>query len=99
MIQLAFDLQSSAEVFGIEAETLRAFLEREVKEGLIKINGDLRVSIFTLAQMLNTTPRVLLEIIEDDALGYLIDEIAEEDTLEGEDARAYYQSYLSGIKK
>jgi len=86
MVQLAFDLQSSAEVFGVAPEALRTFLEREMSQGVIKINGDLRVSIFTLAQMLNTTPEALLQIMEDDALGRLIDEIADEETLEGEQA-------------
>lgn len=99
MVQLAFDLQSSAEVFGVEPEAFRAFLEREMSEGVIKINGDLRVSIFTLAQMLNTTPQALLQFLEDDAFGRLMDEIADEETLEGEHAQTFYQELLLGVEK
>jgi hypothetical protein len=47
--------------------------------------------------MLNTTPQALLEIIEDNVLAWLMDEVADEEKLEGEYARAYYEELLSGV--
>jgi hypothetical protein len=95
MLRLALDLTASADMLGTTPDHLRAMIERERPAGVLHFNGDWRISIFTLAQLLNTTPRVLLEMLEDDALGLLMDEVADDEQLEGEAAWAAYQQYLA----
>jgi hypothetical protein len=65
MFELTLDLKASAQVLGIAPEAFLEFIEREHVQGVIKLKDDWRISIFTLAQILNTTPATLLELIED----------------------------------
>ncbi len=95
MVQLAFDLKSSAALFGTAPEIFLEFAQREQLEGVIKLNGDWRVSIFTLAQLLNTTPANLLELLEDYGLGQLIEETADDEWFEGQAGQQIYQNYLA----
>jgi hypothetical protein len=85
MFPLTMDLKSSAEVLGTEPEAFLEFVERERLEGVIKLDNEWRVSIFTLARILNTTPGTLLELIEDYALGQLIEEVEDDELFEDEE--------------
>ncbi|MBI1876660.1 MAG: hypothetical protein HYR94_00160 [Chloroflexi bacterium] len=79
MVQLTMDLESSAELLGTEPKAFLEFVEREQLEGVFKLNGGWRISIFTLAQLLNTTLQNLLELLEDYALGQMIEEVEDDE--------------------
>ena len=66
MLTLTIDMPSSAQILGTKPEALRSFLAHENMAGVLKFGSQWRLSIFTLAQLLNTTPQILLELIEDD---------------------------------
>ena len=95
MIRLAMDLKSSAEILGTEAEMFLELVERERIGGVIKLDDQWRVSIFTLARLLDTTPEVLLELVEDYVLGQMIEEVEDDEWFEGQEGREVYQGYLA----
>ena len=75
MLALTMDLDSSAELLGTQSQTFQLFLEEEQVQGVLKLSDGWRISIFTLALLLNTTPTILLELLEDYMLGQLIEEV------------------------
>jgi len=95
MIRLTMDLEFSAQALGIESETFLEFVERERIGGIIKLDDQWRVSVFTLAQLLNTSPVTLLEFVEDYVLGQMIEEVEEDEWFEGQEGWQVYQSYLA----
>ena len=95
MLTLTIDMQSSAQVLGTKPEELREWIMRENTEGVLKFGSEWRLSIFTLAQLLNTTPQVLLELIEDYMLGSLMNEIEDDDLFEGKASWTEYQKHLT----
>jgi len=94
MIQLTMDLKSSAQALGTEPETFLKFITREQIRGILKLDDQWRVSIFTLAGLLNTSPGALLELMEDYALGEMIEEVEGDELFEGQEGWQVYQSYL-----
>lgn len=54
------------------------------------------VSIFTLAHLLGTSSEELLEVLEDFALGALMEAVTDDESLEGEASWQTYQDYLRG---
>lgn len=99
MIQLTVNLESSAKMLGTEPEALLAFVEREQLEGVFKLNGDWRVSIFTLARLLNTTPQTLLDLLEDYTLGQMIEEVEDDEYVGTQEGWATYQAVLAEAQK
>ncbi len=99
MIRLAMDLKSSAEILGTESATLLELVKRERIEGVIRLDDQWRISVFTLARMLATTPDTLLEFIEDYVLGQMIEEVESDEWLEGQKGREAYQSYLAEVSE
>ncbi len=95
MVQLTIDLESSAELLGTEPEAFLEFVAREQIEGIIKLNGKWRVSIFTLARLLDTTPQALLELLEDYALGQMLEEVEDDEYFEPQDGWQVYQAHLA----
>jgi hypothetical protein len=95
MIRLAIDLESSAEILGTEPKTFLEFAERERIEGIIKLGDQWRVSIFTLARLLDTTPETLLELVEDYVLGRMIEGVEGDEWFEGQEGWQVYQTYLA----
>mgnify|MGYP006307602427 CR=1 FL=1 len=59
------------------------------------VQDDWRVSIFTLARLLDTTPETLLEFLEDYSLGQRIAEVADDEILTAAEAREAYKAYLA----
>jgi hypothetical protein len=98
MLLLTMDLQSSAEVIGTNPAAFLELVEREGIRGIIRLKDEYRVSIFTLAQILNTTPSALIDLLEDYAFGDLLEEIEDDEQLTGNDAIEAYQHYLSESK-
>ena len=49
-----------------------------------------------MAQLLNTQPEILMNWLEDEALGQLIEEVDEDEWLGEEEGQAFYQSILAG---
>jgi len=98
MIRLTMDLKSSAEVLGTEPEALLELMKREQIGGLLRLDDQWRVSIFTLAGLLNTSPVELLELLEDYALGEMIEEVEGDEFFEGQEGWQVYQSYLAKAK-
>jgi len=95
MIRLAIDLQSSAEILGTEPNILLEFVARERLKGIIKLDDQWQVSIFTLARLLDTTPETLLELVEDYVLGQMIEEVEGDEWFEGQEGWQIYQSHLA----
>ena len=97
MIRLAMNLKSSAEILGTESATLLELVKRERIAGIIRLGDQWRISVFTLARLLDTTPDTLLEFIEDYALGQMMEEVADDEWFEGQEGREAYQSYLAEV--
>jgi hypothetical protein len=95
MIRLAMNLESSAEILGTAPETFLELVEREHIGGIIRLDDQWRVSIFTLAGLLNTSPGALLELMEDYALGEMIEEVEGDELFEGQEGWQVYQGYLT----
>jgi len=95
MIRLAMDLKSSAEILGTEPETFLELVEREHIGGVIRLDDQWRVSVFTLARLLGTTPGDLLEFVEDYVLGEMIEEVEDDEWFEGQEGWEVYQDYLA----
>jgi hypothetical protein len=95
MLRLTLDLAASADMLGTTPDHLRAMIERDRPAGIVQFNGDWRISIFTLAQILNTTPPVLLDLLEDEGLAFFMDAVASDERLEGQAAWDAYQQYLA----
>lgn len=64
MLHLTMDLRESAKILGVRPNDLVSYARQENINGVFKINGDWRVSIFTLAHLLNTTPHDLLDVLD-----------------------------------
>ena len=94
MDTLTMDIELSAEMLGIEPGAFRDMVKRDHIEGVLKLDQQWRVSVFTLAELLNTSPAVLLEFLEDYALGGLMDSVDDDDFFEGEEAVNLYQACL-----
>jgi hypothetical protein len=99
MVQLVMDLNASAEMLGTDPNAFLEFVEREHIQGVIKLNGGWRISIFTLARLLDTTPGDLLELLEDYALGQLLEEVEEDEWFESQTGQQVYQGYLAEAQK
>ena len=94
---LTLDIELSAEILGVKPNDLRNMVEREHLQGVLKGDHQWRMSIFTLAKLLNTSPEVLLDFLEDYALGELMDEVGEDEFVEGDEAREVYQAYVAEV--
>lgn len=93
MFVLTLPLQPSADVLGTEPDILQKFLQAENIAGVIKLEKGWRISIFTLAQLLNTTPETFLDLLEDEALGELLEQVEDDETFSREDALQIYRTY------
>jgi len=98
MMRLTMNLKSSAEALGTEPKTFLEFLKREQIRGILRLDDQWQVSIFTLAGLLNTSPGDLLELMEDYALGEMIEEVEGDELFEGQEGWQVYQSYLAEAK-
>jgi hypothetical protein len=98
MFRLTMDLRSSAQLLGIDPRSFLEYAEREQLGGLLRFDDQWMVSIFTLAHLLDTSSEELLEVIEDYALGELMDAVADDDVLEGDASWQVYQGYLKGAE-
>lgn len=94
MNTLTLDIELSSAVLGIEPGAFRDMVKRDHIQGVLKLDHQWRVSVFTLAELLNTSPDVLLEFLEDDAFGELMDRAEEDDFFAGQEAADLYQAYL-----
>ncbi len=65
MIKLTIDLETSAEVLGTTPDSFLDWLKREHLHSLIYFNDMPQISIFTLARILDTTPRELVNFLEE----------------------------------
>ena len=92
---LTLDIELSAEVLGVKPNELRDMVEREHLQGVLKVDHQWRMSVFTLAKLLNTSPEMLLEFLEDYALGELMDEVGEDEFVEEGEARDVYQTHVA----
>ncbi|MBU1662616.1 MAG: hypothetical protein KKD28_14220 [Chloroflexi bacterium] len=99
MLQLTLDANFSAEILGMKSEEFLEFAEREHLAGIIKLDDGWRVSIFTLAHLLNTAPDMLLDFIEDNILGRMIERVEDDEYFEAQEGWKVYQSYLSEAEK
>ena len=95
MNTLTMDIEFSSEILGIEPGAFRDMVKRDNIEGVLKLDQQWRVSIFTLAEILNTSPALLLEFLEDYALGELMDSVDGDDFFEGEEALNLYRAYVA----
>ncbi|WP_190400314.1 hypothetical protein [Pseudanabaena sp. FACHB-1998] len=63
MTKLTLDLQTSAEVLGTTPDHFLAWLQNEQPSGIITLDNQPQVSIFTLARILDTTAQELLNLL------------------------------------
>lgn len=94
MTSLTLDLDTSALLLGIDSKEFLEFIELTQLSGVLAFSNSIKVSIFTLAKLLNTTPETLVDWVEDEALSELIEELDEDEYFEGEEARKVYESIL-----
>lgn len=94
MLQLTMDIKTSAEILGLETDKFLEFLEHENFEGIIKLQDNWRISIFTIARILSTKPDVLLEILEDYWLGQMMENVEDDERFDKQTALNVYHSYL-----
>lgn len=73
MVRLTMDLTTSAQLLGVEPQSFLEYAESEQLDGLLRFNGKWMVSVFTLADLLGTSSNELLELMENYALGTLMD--------------------------
>lgn len=71
------------------------FIQREKLPGVLFITDHPKVSVFTLTNLLNTTPEMLMNWLEDDALADLIEEVDEDEWFEGEEGKKVYESFVN----
>ncbi len=95
MFALTMDFKASSQVLGITPKDMQELIIQEGLSGILKLKDGWRVSIFTLAQLLNSTPDVLLEFLEDYHFGHLIEEVEDDEFFEGETGRQVYERYLA----
>jgi hypothetical protein len=65
MAKLTIDLATSAEVLGTTPDSFLNWLKREHLNSLLYFNDVPQISIFTLARILDTTPRELVDFLEE----------------------------------
>jgi len=94
MTSLTLDLDTSALLLGIDSKEFLEFIELTQLSGVLAFSNSIKVSIFTLAKLLNTTPETLVDWVEDEALSELIEELDEDEYFEGEEARKVYENIL-----
>lgn len=92
---LTLDLSTSASILGTQPDLFLRFLKTKSIPGVLFFSEEPQVSIFTLAQLLNTQPEILMDWLEDEALGQLMEEVDDDEWLDGEAGRAFYQSVLA----
>ncbi len=97
MPTLTMDLTNTAQTLGTSREGFLQFAQQEQLAGVVQLGGDWRASIFTLAALLNTTPDALIELMEDQAFGEILDEVKDDKCLEGAEARQFYNCELSHV--
>jgi hypothetical protein len=68
MAKLTIDLATSAEVLGTTPDRFLAWLKREYLHSLLYFNDTPQISIFTMARILDTTPRELVNFLEESEL-------------------------------
>ena len=67
------------------------------KNGLQRANREVKSPLFNIC-LLNTSPEVLLEFLEDYALGELMDQVETGEFVEGNEARDAYRAYVAGVE-
>ena len=63
MTKLTLDLETSAEVLGTTPDHFLAWLQSEQPSGIIILDNQPQISIFTLARILDTTAQELLDFL------------------------------------
>ncbi|MGB3308250.1 MAG: hypothetical protein WBG32_02510 [Nodosilinea sp.] len=92
---LTLDLSTSASILGTQPDLFLSFLKAKSIPGVLFFAEEPQISIFTLAQLLNTQPEILMDWLEDEALGQLMEEVDDDEWLEGEVGQAFYHSVLA----
>ena len=92
---LTLDLSTSASILGTQPDLFLKFLRAKNIPGVLFFAEEPQVSIFTLAQLLNTQPEILMDWLEDRALGQLMEEVDDDEWFEGEAGLAFYRSVLA----
>ncbi|MEM9216117.1 MAG: hypothetical protein AAGD25_17450 [Cyanobacteria bacterium P01_F01_bin.150] len=92
---LTLDLATSASLLGTEPESLLEYIHRKDLPGVLFFTEQPKVSVFTLANLLNTTPASLMEVLEDEALAELMEEADDDEWFEGDDARKAYDALIA----
>jgi hypothetical protein len=65
MAKLTVDLATSADILGTTPDLVLAWLKREYLHSLLYFNDTPQISVFTLAKILDTTPRELVGFLEE----------------------------------
>ena len=95
MTSLTLDLDTSASILGTEPELFLEFIKTKNIPGVLFFTEKPQISIFTLVQLLNTKPEILLDWLEDEALAEFIEEVNEDEWFEGQEGQSIYQTILA----
>ena len=95
MLTMTMDIPRSAQLLGIESETLAKFIAGKKIPGVLQFGDAQRISLFTLAEWLNTDSYKLFDLLEDDVMGGLIEEVMGDDVTSGADSKQLYQQFLA----
>ncbi len=94
---LTLGLDYTAKILGTTATKLKAAVKKK-KFPAIQLGGETRVSVFVLAKLLGTTPITLLNYLEDDIFGKMLEEADKEEGLSLEEARRRYATLFEEAK-
>lgn len=92
---LTLDLHTSASILGTDPDLFLEFIRMEELPGILFFANEPKISIFTLAQLLNTEAEVLWNWLEDEVIAELIEEVEEDEWFDGEAGHLAYASILA----
>ncbi|MFH7244588.1 MAG: hypothetical protein ACHWZW_17265 [Spirulina sp.] len=92
---LTLDLNTSATLLGTEPALLLKFIEQKALPGVLFFEDQPKLSVFTLADLLNTTPQTLLDWMEDEAFADLIEAVEGDEFYEKAEGMEIYRAFLA----
>lgn len=94
---LTISLKHAAEILGTTLPKLRADVKKK-KISVIHLGGETRVSVFVLAKLLGTSPLALLDYLEDEAFGRMLEQADKEGGMTLEEGRERFPGLFQEAK-
>lgn len=94
---LTVSLKYAAEILGTTPNKLQAAIKKK-KIASIRLGRETRVSIFVLAKLLGTSPIVLLDYLEDEVFGRMLEQADKEEGMTLDEARGRFPGLFQEAK-